>query len=213
MCRRLPGVDALGTLTAVALPTFAPMLASTQPPTAGADWAFEPKLDGWRALIYVDGGVAVRTRSGRDITEYVDNLQALADLGRRFVLDGEIVAESGRAGDFYRLGPNLRSSSRKDITFVAFDLLVLDDDNLCNLPYRDRRRLLNALDLFGPGWCTIRALVGPPRELLDACAELDVEGVVAKRLDSPYRPGVRSGDWLKLKTSDWKHGHAPRRHR
>ena len=96
--------------------------------------AFEPKLDGWRALVYVDDAVTVRTRTGRDITEYVDNLQALADLGRRFVLDGELVAESGRAGDFYRLGPNLRSSSRRDITFVAFDLLVLDDDNLCGRP-------------------------------------------------------------------------------
>ena len=52
----------------MALPTFAPMLASTQPPTAGADWAFEPKLDGWRALVYVDGAVTVRTRTGRDIT-------------------------------------------------------------------------------------------------------------------------------------------------
>ena len=171
------------------------MLASTQPPTAGAEWAFEPKLDGWRALVCVDGAVTVRTRTGRDISEYVDNLKALADLGRRFVLDGELVAESGRAGDFYRLGPNLRSSSRRDITFVAFDLLVLDHDNLCNRTYSERRRLLEELDLFGDGWCTIRALVGPPRVLLDACAELDVEGVVAKRVDSPYRPGVRSGDW------------------
>src|SRR5947209_7842885 len=149
----------------MALPTFAPMLASTQPPTAGADWAFEPKLDGWRALAYVDGVVMVRTRTGRDITEHVENLQALAGLGRRFVLDGELVAESGRAGDFYRLGPNLRSSSRRDVTFVAFDLLVLDQDNLCGRPYHERRRLLENLDLIGDGWCTIRALVGPPRVL------------------------------------------------
>src|SRR3954465_12515283 len=189
------------------------MLASTQPPTAGADWAFEPKLDGWRALIYVDGAVTVRTRTSRDISEYVDNLQALAELGRRLVLDGELVAESGRAGDFYRLGPNLRASSRRDITFVAFDLLVVEGDNLCSRPDSERGRLLEELDLFGDGWCTIRALVGPPRVLLDACAELDVEGVVAKRVDSPYRPGLRSGDWLKLKTVDWKRGHAPRRHR
>jgi hypothetical protein len=63
----------------------------------------------------------------------------------------------------------------------------------------------------GPGWCTIRALEGPPRVLLDACERLDVEGVVAKRVDSPYRPGVRSRDWLKLKTVDWKRSHAPPR--
>jgi ATP-dependent DNA ligase len=47
----------------MALPTFAPMLASTQPPTTGAEWAFEPKVDGWRALIYVDDAVTVRTRT------------------------------------------------------------------------------------------------------------------------------------------------------
>jgi bifunctional non-homologous end joining protein LigD len=195
----------------VTLPIFAPMLASTQLPTAGAEWVFEPKLVGWRALVYVDGAVTVRTRSGRDITEYVDNLQALADVGRRFVLEGELVADSGRAGDFYWLGPNLRSSRRRDITFVAFDLLVVDDENLCDRPLRERRRQLDELDLVGPGWCTIRPLVGRIRELLEACTQLDVEGVVAKRVDSPYRPSVRSGDWLKLKTADWKRGHAPRR--
>src|SRR5438132_1060006 len=101
------------------------MLASMKPPTVAAEWAFEPKLDGWRALVYVEDAVTVRTRPGRDITDRVDSLQALADLGRRFVLDGELVADAGRAGDFYRLGPNLRASSRKDITFVAFDLLVV----------------------------------------------------------------------------------------
>jgi len=71
---------------------------------------------------------------------------------------------------------------------------------------------LESLALVGPGWCTIRSLDAQPRELLDACAELDVEGVVAKRLDSPYRPGVRSGDWLKVKTAEWKSAHAPMRH-
>jgi bifunctional non-homologous end joining protein LigD len=186
------------------------MLASTQPPKEGAEWAFEPKLDGWRALVYVDDGVRVRTRSGRDISDRVD-LQGLAASGRRFVLDGELVADAGRAGDFYRLGPNLRAA--RDVTFVTFDLLVLGDENICAWPYRDRRRTLERLELLGPGFCTVPALTGPPRAMLEACAELDVEGVVAKRVDSPYRPGVRSGDWLKLKTIEWKRGHAPRRHK
>ena len=129
------------------------------------------------------------------------------------MLDGELVADAGRAGDFYRLGPNLRASSRRDVTFVAFDLLVLEDENLCARPNRERRHLLEELDLSGPGWVTIPALEGAPRVLLDACAELDIEGVVAKRVDSPYRPGVRSDDWLKLKTVEWKRGQAPRRRR
>ena len=65
--------------------------------------------------------------------------------------------------------------------------------------------------LSGPSWCTIRALDAGPRELLAACAELGIEGAVAKRADSPYRPGVRSADWLKLKTAEWKSEHASMR--
>jgi ATP-dependent DNA ligase len=68
----------------VALPTFTRMREHPATHTA-AEWAFEPKLDGWRAIVYVDETVMVRTRTGRDITSYVENLQALTDLGRRFV--------------------------------------------------------------------------------------------------------------------------------
>jgi bifunctional non-homologous end joining protein LigD len=97
------------------------------------------------------------------------------------------------------------------VTLVAFDLLVLDGDLICDWTYRRRRAALESLDIVGTGWCTIRSLDAKPRDLLDACAELDVEGVVAKRVDSPYRPGVRSGDWLKLKTAEWRSAHAPMR--
>jgi hypothetical protein len=97
------------------------MLASTQPTKDAAEWSFEPKLDGRRALVYVDDAVNVRTRTGRNITEYVGSLQALAKSSRRMVLDGELVAEAGRAGAFCRLGPNRRASRRRGITFVAFD--------------------------------------------------------------------------------------------
>lgn len=190
------------------LRVLSPMLASTRPPTEAADWAFEPKLDGWRCLLYVDETVTVRTRTGRDITANVPQLQGLTELGRRVVLDGELVADAGQAHDFYRLGGRVRSSGATgETTFCAFDVLVLDGENVCKWSYRERRAALEALGLLGSGWCTIRALNGRPRELLDACSEL----VVAKRADSPYRPGVRSNDWLKLKTADWKSEHAPMR--
>ena len=82
------------------------------------------------------------------------------------------------------------------------------------------RHLLRPLDelraaskRLAGGDLSARAFESGPRELLDACSELGVEGVVAKRVDSPYRPGERSGDWLKLKTAEWKTAHAPMRHR
>ena len=83
---------------------------------------------------------------------------------------------------------------------------------MCDWAYLRRRAVLESLGVLGPGYCTIRALNAGPRQLLDACSELGVEGVVAKRVDSPYRPGVRSGDWIKLKTTEWKSAHEPMRH-
>jgi bifunctional non-homologous end joining protein LigD len=129
------------------------------------------------------------------------------------VLDGELVADAGRSRDFYQVGGRLRSNGATgETTFCAFDLLVLDGDLVCDWPYLRRRAALEALGVLGPGYCTIRAPNAGPRELLDVCATLGVEGVVAKRVDSPYRPGVRSSDWLKLKTVEWKTAHAPMRH-
>ena len=196
------------------LRVLSPKLASTRPPTDAARWVLEPKLDGWRCLVYLDyGSVTIRTRTGRDITPNVPQLHGLTDFGRGVVLDGELVADAGRARDFYQVGGRLRSNGATgDVSFVAFDVLVLDGSLVCDWTYRDRRAALESLDLSGPAWCTIRALNAGPRELLDACESNGVEGFVAKRVDSPYRPGVRSDDWLKVKTAEWKSAHAPLRH-
>jgi ATP-dependent DNA ligase len=92
------------------MPRFSPMLASTGPMTGTMkDWAFEPKLDGGRALVYVDGSLMVRTRNDGDITSSLPELSPLArePAGRHVVLDGELVAQQGRPFDFYRIGPRL----------------------------------------------------------------------------------------------------------
>jgi hypothetical protein len=75
------------------------------------------------------------------------------------------------------------------LRFVAFDVLVLDGDIICDASYRRRRAALESLGLLGASWCTVRSLDAKPRELLDVGAELHVEGVVAKRVDGAYRPG------------------------
>ena len=90
---------------------------------------------------------------------------------------------------------------------LAFDRPVIDQ------PYFRRRAILDALALRGPAWGTVPQLHGTVAEALTACAEHGVEGIVAKRLDSPYRPGERSGDWLKVKTAEWRVAHAERRRR
>jgi bifunctional non-homologous end joining protein LigD len=174
------------------------MLATTRPPTVGADWAFEPELDRWWALVYVDGSVTVRTRTGRDITDRVEHLQGLTGARRRFVVDGELVADAGTAGDF----GSGRVGARR-VAGISRSSRSISLSSTTTTSAAGRRATVGAHSkrstLSGVAFCTIRALDGSPRDLFDACAQLDVEGVVAKRVDRPYRPGIRSGDWLKLR--------------
>jgi bifunctional non-homologous end joining protein LigD len=199
------------------------MLASSGTVAAPATaWAFEPKLDGWRVLVYVDGDLTVRTRNGHDITASVPELTPLASAlkGHFVVLDGELVARQGRPFDFYGLAPRLsarapasvaRRQARTPVTFAAFDVPYLDGETVTRKPYVERRSLLESLTLTGPAWCTVLSVVGDGPELMAACGQLGLEGLVAKRLDSSYRPGERSKHWVKAKCPAWRVDHAPRR--
>ena len=125
------------------------------------------------------------------------------------MLDGEIVAfdEQGRPS-FERLQRRMHVASpsavrrlahEEPVSYVIFDLLYLDGRTTIGLPYRERRALLEGLELRGPAWQTPAYHAGEGRELLAAAAEQRLEGVVAKRLGSPYRPGRRTDEWLKIK--------------
>jgi bifunctional non-homologous end joining protein LigD len=210
---RLP--SAPGIIAAVRMP-FEPMLATNRisRPLTG-EWVLEPKFDGWRTIVAVCDDVRVWTRAGHELTDRLPELAPLADCcgGATVVLDGELVAGQGRAADFYGLLPRVAAHRRREpLTFVAFDVLAFDGP-VIDQPYAQRRALLDRLAVHGPAWCTVPQLHGTVTDGLNACAEHDVEGIVAKRSDSPYRPGERSCDWLKVKTADWRASHAPRRHR
>jgi ATP-dependent DNA ligase len=128
------------------------MLASQGVPRGIDGCVAEPKLDGWRARVLVDGDeLQVRTRSGRVITESVPAAQGLR--GLRAVLDGELVADSGRLSDFYRLGPVLavKRGRKVPVAFVAFDLLWQDGEMLVDRPWSDRRAALEDLDVPSRG--------------------------------------------------------------
>jgi bifunctional non-homologous end joining protein LigD len=192
---------------------FRPMLASSSAPRRLVGrWVMEPKFDGWRVIVAIDGEVRVWTRRGHDLTARLPELAGLADVvDVLVVLDGELVAGQGRASDFYgvlgRVGARNRTSP---LTFVAFDVLAFDGP-VIDQPYRHRRALLDGLALNDDAWCATPQLQGRVVDVLAACREHDVEGIVAKRVDSPYRPGERSSDWLKLKTADWRTAHASQR--
>jgi bifunctional non-homologous end joining protein LigD len=200
-------------------PTFRPMLASTAQVHDLVNGAFryEPKFDGWRALGSVCGkGVTVRSRTGRDLSASLPELAGLRDAvgGHDVVLDGELVAGQGRPQDFYRLAPLLtasRAGRSELLTFVVFDVLWLDDASVCARSYVERRRLLDELGLAGACWQTAPVFDYEPADLIAACIELGLEGVVAKRVSGRYRPGRRTREWLKLKTAQWGIEHADQR--
>ncbi len=179
---------------------YEPMLATASKRLEGDGWAFEPKLDGWRAVVHVEEGqVAVYTRPGRNVTESVPQLAPLAHVvPAGTVLDGELVAGSGRASSFYRLSPQLRGG-RTTVSFAAFDLLAIAGRSLVYAPYEERKRLLAELCLLGPAWCTLPVWSDVEvSDLLAACELSWPRGPGAKRVRSRYRPGRRSPDWVTM---------------
>jgi len=190
-----------------------PMMATlSKLPRDDENWAYELKWDGVRAIAYCDAGhIRLESRNQRDITsQYPEVRPIAAELGaRQAVLDGEVVAfdEEGRP-DFQALQGRMHLASdaavrrrTKDtpVTYVLFDLLFLDGRDLCDAPYEKRRGELEALGLEGPAWQTPASHRGDGRALLELTKQRDLEGVVAKRLDSRYLPGRRSGAWRKVK--------------
>lgn len=183
---------------------------STMPENEDA-WGFEIKWDGVRALAYAEPGrIRLVSRNGRDITQQYPEVSGLSRLlgSRRAVMDGELVAFDDGKPSFQRLQPRMHVTSDSEIqrrrreipvTYVIFDLLYLDGRSLLDEPYEERRGALEDLGLDGEHWNVPEFHKGAGSSLLDATREQGIEGVIAKRLDSPYRPGRRSRDWLKIK--------------
>ncbi|HZV74000.1 MAG TPA: DNA ligase D [Conexibacter sp.] len=199
-------------------PHMAPMLARAEADGGvggipdDEQWGYEVKWDGIRALLWSDHGhVRIESRTQREITARYPELRALGRaLGvHELLLDGELVAldERGRPR-FERLQSRMnvegeaairRAARAQPVVYMAFDLLHLDGRSLLELPYEQRRALLDDLGLDGPAWRTPRFHRGGGQALLDATREQGLEGIVAKRLDGRYEPGRRSSTWRKLR--------------
>ena len=182
-------------------PPVPPQLARSAKALPGGDgWSFEPKWDGFRSIAFVDGGeVYLQSRNGRPLTRYFPELAFPAG---RYVLDGEIVLfdDQGRQ-DFDALGQRIHPAETRirmlaeqtPTRFIAFDLLAEGDESLLELPQHARRARLEQL-------------VEAPVDLTPVVFDQDgaqewlegAEGVVAKQLDAPYRPGERTG-MVKIK--------------
>ncbi len=192
-----------------------PMLATPGPlPDEDAAFGFEVLWDGVRALAYSEGGRARFQGEGEDdVSARYPELRGLGPaLGvTQVVLDGEIVAPGDDASpDRRRLEARQeaaaseasvrRAAARAPVAYMAYDLLFVDGHPTLELPYAERRRLLDGLELAGPAWKVPTSHVGDGAALLELGRGRGLAGVVAKRLQSPYQPGLRSPDWIEVRS-------------
>lgn len=193
-------------------PPIAPQLARSRtslPDGSSGSWAYEPKWDGFRAIVFVDGDEAyIQSRGLKDLTKYFPEVTFPAG---RYVVDGELIAATfGTLGN--RIHPAesriKRLAEETPARFVAFDLLADGDEVLVDRPYSERRARLESVDGI-----ELTPVVYTPEE---AEPWLDSEeGVVAKDTTAPYKPGERSNmaKIKKLRTADavlvgWRPGKA-----
>jgi bifunctional non-homologous end joining protein LigD len=193
---------------------LAPMLAEQgDAPFTHTDWMYEPKLDGYRVLAFIEGGrVALRSRRGLDLTPTFPAIAAeLAEQAvNGMVLDGEIVA-FGRDGrpSFDALQDRAQLKTASEIAaadratpcvFYCFDLLHFEGVNPRSAPYVARRRYLAQCLLPSPHVQLVHA-EADGEALYTAAVANGFEGIMAKRRDSPYQPGRRSPSWRKIKSA------------
>jgi DNA ligase D-like protein (predicted ligase) len=170
-------------------------------PFSDPNWIFERKLDGIRCLAIKDAsGVRLMSRTGRLMNqEYPAVVEALeSEPSKEFIADGEIVAFQNGITSFSRL--QRRGRERVPVFLYLFDLPSHEGEDLRPLPLRERKaRLRRALEFGGPLRFNPHRNGEHGEELYREACRKGLEGVMAKRADSPYLSGGRSRDWLKLK--------------
>lgn len=167
-------------------------------PSEDTGWAYEIKWDGYRTLAFVaDGAVRLQSSNLHDVTKKYPEMTALAEgvAARRAVLDGELVV----LDDAGRPRFELIQRHEREAALYVFDVLSIDGHDTINEPYEERRRMLGEVLGAGSNWAVPAYRVGDGAVLLEATGAQELEGVMAKRLGTKYRPGARSKDWRKVK--------------
>jgi DNA ligase D-like protein (predicted ligase) len=188
------------------------MLAVSGQPFSSAEWIFEPKIDGTRSLADVSkGGVRLYSRRQIDITSrYPEIVAALAQGTEDCILDGEIaIFEEGRPS-FSALAKREHQSERMRIdylssalpaSYVVFDILYAKGRSVMDLPLWQRKRLLYQTLQERETVTISDSFAEKGEDYFEAALKMGIEGVMAKRLNSLYQPGIRSPDWIKIKKS------------
>ena len=184
-----------------------PMLATlVDEPFDNPAWLFEVKWDGYRAIAAVeaDGKLTLKSRNGLDLLKRFKGIGPIGGAFRSLpvVVDGEICAIDDRGRSSFQAlqqaDAMTNGKPRTALTFVAFDLLYADGRDLRNLPLEERKAKLEALIVPDRGVIFSQHIVGRGKEFFALAQRESLEGIIAKRRDSPYRM-TRSRDWLKIK--------------
>jgi DNA ligase D-like protein (predicted ligase)/DNA ligase D-like protein (predicted 3'-phosphoesterase) len=188
---------------------YRPMLAEpADAPFSGVGWLFEIKWDGIRAITHVRETLRLLTRNGNDITRNFPELAEISRLASSVVLDGEIIVMKGGRPDFQavskrvqalKLGDIRREAGESPCTYVVFDILERNGESLVGRPLIERKAILRESLRDGEHVAVSSFVMGEGKAYYEAAVAKGLEGVVAKRLDSPYRQGERSKEWLKVK--------------
>ena len=189
--------------------SYKPMLAKEAPQAfSDKNWIFEIKWDGFRAIAYINGMVSLRSRNNKELINNFPEFKELKQLTRNVVLDGEIVVIKKGKTSFQAVQERGKAVKARDIQtekatspaqYIVFDILEKDGKTLINLPLTERKKILQE-SLKESEHVTISDFIEEKGEpYFKAAIEKGLEGVIGKRKNSTYQPGLRSNDWLKIK--------------
>ena len=181
-----------------------PMLATlVDKPFDAEGWLYEVKWDGYRALAYLNNGkVDLRSRNNKPFNEkYYPVHDALQKLNIDAVLDGEIIVAGDQGVSNFGDLQNWRSEADGELRFYVFDLLWYDGYSLMELPLTQRREILKDIVVESDLIHISQDFVSTGTEFFKVAGQMNLEGIMAKKEDSLYSPGVRTKEWLKIKIS------------
>jgi DNA ligase D-like protein (predicted ligase) len=188
---------------------YKPMLAKTaESPFSSKDWIYEVKWDGIRAISYVSSDFSIKSRNDVELAHNFPELEELRELAPNTVLDGELVVIKNGKADFQALLERNRTAPAQDfqftarsspVTYIVFDILEKQGKTLIDLSLSERKRILRESVKEGKHVTLSVYVEEKGEDYYEAALQRGVEGIMAKKKSSPYLPGIRSENWLKIK--------------
>ncbi len=187
-----------------------PMLLKQTKPFNSANYIFEMKFDGYRSIIYLDKNkVTIRSRNNKEVTYLYPELAHLFKCSKKkCILDGELIVMGDNGPDFFKMQKRgrlktkekiLLASQLNPVIFVVFDILYYDNQDLTELPLLKRKEYLEKYIKEDDNLVISKYIKEDGIKLFKKIAQKGLEGIVAKKIDSPYQIGKRTSYWLKIK--------------